>query len=205
MITTLEGQVSSKATDHVVVTVGGVGIEVFVPFSTIEKLHTDRVFLYTRLVVREDSLTLYGFATAGERELFDAVLKISGIGPKLAVSILSTLSVDNIRSAVLNERPEIISRVPGIGKKTAQKIVLELQDKFPAGLDSLPTAAEDDSTAEVMDALTSLGYRRSGSTSRYPGAYHESAPEIIEDRIRHGIAEPGYINAIEARHIQSAT
>ncbi len=183
MITTLEGHLSSKATDHVVVAIGGVGIEVFVPFSTIEKLHTDRVFLYTRLVVREDSLTLYGFATAGERELFDAVLKISGIGPKLAVSILSTLSVDNIRSAVLNERPEIISRVPGIGKKTAQKVVLELQDKFPAGLDSLPTAAEDDSTAAVMDALTSLGYSVVEAQAAIQ-ALPRSAPETLEDRVR---------------------
>ena len=190
MITTLEGHLSSKAADHVVVTIGGVGIEVFAPFSTIEKLHSKRVFLYTRLVVREDSLTLYGFASAGERELFDSVLKISGIGPKLALSILSTLSVDNIRSAVINDRPEIISRVPGIGKKTAQKVVLELQDKFPAGLDSLPMAAEDDSTAAVMDALTSLGYSVVEAQAAIQSLPRD-APESLEDRVRMALQSLG--------------
>jgi Holliday junction DNA helicase RuvA len=190
MITTLEGHLSSKAADHVVVTIGGVGIEVFAPFSTIEKLHSERVFLYTRLVVREDSLTLYGFASAGERELFDSVLKISGIGPKLALSILSTLSVDNIRSAVINDRPEIISRVPGIGKKTAQKVVLELQDKFPAGLDSLPMAAEDDSTAAVMDALTSLGYSVVEAQAAMQSLPRD-APESLEDRVRMALQSLG--------------
>ena len=190
MITTLEGHLSSKAADHVVVTIGGIGIEVFAPFSTIEKLHSERVFLYTRLVVREDSLTLYGFASAGERELFDSVLKISGIGPKLALSILSTLSVDNIRSAVINDRPEIISRVPGIGKKTAQKVVLELQDKFPAGLDSLPMAAEDDSTAAVMDALTSLGYSVVEAQAAIQSLPRD-APESLEDRVRMALQSLG--------------
>lgn len=183
MITSIEGDLAHKAADHVVVTVGGVGIEVIAPFSTIERLHADRVFLYTRLVVREDSLALYGFATTGERELFDAVLKISGIGPKLAVSILSTLSVENIRNAVTNERPEIISRVPGIGKKTAQKILFELQDKFPAGLDSMPQAVEDTSSVVVMDALTGLGYSVVEAQAAVQAIPHD-APEDIEDRIR---------------------
>ena len=183
MITTLEGSLASTAADHVVVRVGGVGIEVFAPYSTIAKLQSERVFLYTRLVVREESLALYGFASAGERELFDAVLKISGIGPKLAVAILSTLSVDNLRSAVVNDRPEIISRVPGIGKKTAQKIVLELQDKIAGGLDSLPLAPEDDSSGVVLDALTGLGY----SVVEAQAAIQSiplDAPDEIEERIR---------------------
>ncbi len=183
MITTLEGNLVSKAADHVVVTVGGVGIEVFAPFTTIEKLQSERVFLYTRLVVREESLTLYGFATAGERELFDAVLKISGIGPKLAVAILSTLSVDNLRSAVVNDRPEIISRVPGIGKKTAQKIVLELQDKIAGGLDSLPLAAEDDSSGVILDALTALGYSVVESQAAIQSIPLD-APDDVEERVR---------------------
>lgn len=158
MIATLEGYLASKAVDHVIVSIGGLGIEVSAPFSTIDKLESERVFLHTRLVVREDSLTLYGFATTGERDLFDAFLKISGIGPKLAVTILSTLSVENIRSAVQNDRAEIISRVPGIGKKTAQKIILELQDKIPSALETVPLGADGDTSADVMDALTALGY-----------------------------------------------
>ena len=183
MISTLEGDLSHKAADHVVVSVGGVGYEVIAPFSTIERINAERVFLYTRLVAREDSLTLYGFATVPERELFDAVLKISGIGPKLAVAILSTLSVENIRQAVANDRPEIISRVPGIGKKTAQKILLELHDKFPAGLDSAPQALEDDSAALVMDALTALGYSVVEAQAAVQSIPRE-APPGVEERIR---------------------
>lgn len=181
MIATLEGYLAHKATDHLIVTVGGIGIEVFAPFSTIEKINSERVFLYTRLIVREESLTLYGFATTGERELFDAVLKISGIGPKLAVGMLSTLSVDNIRSAIHNDRPEIISRVPGIGKKTAQKIVLELQDKMPADLATIPIAA-DDSSADVMDALTTLGYSVVEAQAAIQ-AIPLDAPEGVEERV----------------------
>ena len=183
MIATLEGDLAQKAADHVVVAVGGIGYEVIAPFSTIERLNAERVFLYTRLVAREDSLTLYGFATVPERELFDAVLKISGIGPKLAVAMLSTLSVENIRQAVANDRPEIISRVPGIGKKTAQKILLELQDKFPAGLDGAPQALEDESAALVMDALTALGYSVVEAQSAVQSLPREAPPDI-EERIR---------------------
>ena len=158
MIATLEGQLAQKGNDSLVVNVGGVGIEVVAPYTTIEKLGDDRVYLHTRLIVREDSLTLYGFATVAERDLFDASIKVDRVGPKLAIAMLGTLSVDNIRSAVLNDRPEVISRVPGIGKKTAQKIVLELQDKVGARLDAIPADDADDTTGELMDALTALGY-----------------------------------------------
>jgi len=182
MIATIEGQLASKAADHILVTLGGVGIEVSAPFSTIEKLNSDRVFLYTRLVVREDSLTLYGFATTGERELFDAFLKISGIGPRLAVAILSTMSVENIHNAVRNDRPELISRVPGIGKKTAQKIVLELQDKIPSALEAAPIGADGDASAEVMDALTALGYSVVEAQTAIQSLPLD-APDSVEERV----------------------
>ena len=183
MIATLEGKLAHASAESLIVLVGGVGIEVTAPFSTTEKLGGERVFLYTRLVVREDSLTLYGFASVGEREIFDAVLKISGIGPRLAIAMLSTLSVDNIRSAAVNERPKVISRVPGIGKKTAQKVVLELQDKFPASLDSLPDASEDESAAEVMDYLTGLGFSVIEAQTAVQ-AIPRNAPDSVEDRVR---------------------
>ena len=182
MIATIEGNLASKATDHVVITMGGIGIEVCAPFSTIEKLNSERVFLHTRLVVREDSLTLYGFVTTGERDLFDAFLKISGIGPRLAVAILSALSVENIHSAVVNDRPEIISRVPGIGKKTAQKIVLELQDKIPSALQAAPLGADGDTSAEVMDALTALGYSVVEAQTAIQSIPLD-APESVEERV----------------------
>ncbi len=182
MIATLTGRVQQKSADSVIIEVGGIGVEVVAPYSSIESISGEQAFLYTRLVVREDSLTLYGFATTAERELFDAVLKISGIGPKLAVGMLSVLTVDNIRNAVRNDKPEIISRVPGIGKKTAQKILLELQDKLPADLDSLPAPLEDDSATEVMDALTALGYsvvEAQAAVQSLPA----DAPPSIEERL----------------------
>lgn len=158
MIATLEGKLGFKDSQRLVVIVGGIGLEVLAPFSTLEALAGDRVFLHTRLVVREDSLTLYGFASVAERDLFDSFIKISGIGPKLALTILSTLSVDNVRGAVSNDRPEALSRVPGIGKKTAQKIVLELRDKLATVLQAEPVAEAGSVNADVIDALTALGY-----------------------------------------------
>ena len=158
MIASIEGIVAHKNTDHVVILVGGIGCEVMAPSSTIETINSERVFLHTRLVVREDSLTLYGFTSVAERELFDIFLKISGIGPKLSLTILSTLSVDNVRSAVINEQPEILNRVPGIGEKTAAKIVLELKDKVPSAMDTLPVDEFINMNADVLNALTKLGY-----------------------------------------------
>lgn len=182
MIATIEGQLANKAADHIIVALGGIGIEVSAPFSTIEKLNSDRVFLHTRLVVREDSLTLYGFATTSERDLFDAFLKISGIGPRLAVAILSAMSVDNIHNAVRSDRPELISRVPGIGKKTAQKIVLELQDKIPSALEAVPVGADGDTSAEVMDALTALGYSVVEAQTAIQ-LMPRDAPDSVEERV----------------------
>ena len=182
MIATLEGTVAHKGADHLVILVGGVGIEVFAPYTTIEKIVGDRAFLYTRLIVREDSLALYGFATESERGLFDAFVKISGIGPKLAITMLGALSVDNIRSAVVSERPEMLTRVPGIGKKTAQKIIFELQDKFPAGLDALPVDDFSSISADVMDALTALGYSIIEAQTAIQ-SIPADAPENVEDRV----------------------
>lgn len=182
MIATLEGTVARKDTDHLVILVGGVGVEVFAPYTTIEKIAGDRAFLYTRLIVREDSLALYGFATESERGLFDVLVKISGIGPKLAVTVLGSLSVDSIRSAVLSERPEMLTRVPGIGKKTAQKIIFELQDKFPPGLGALPAADFSSISSDVMDALTALGYSIIEVQTAIQ-AIPADAPENVEDRV----------------------
>lgn len=182
MIATLEGTVAHKDTDHLVVLVGGVGIEVVAPYTTIEKINSSQVFLYTRLVVREDSLTLYGFSSEAERELFDVFIKISGVGPKLAITMLGVLSADSIRSAVMSERPEILTRVPGIGKKTAQKITFELRGKFPDGLEALPADGFSSISAEVMDALTALGYSVIEAQSALQ-TLPADAPESVEERV----------------------
>lgn len=182
MIATLEGRVAHKDPEYMIVVVGGVGIEVFAPRTTIEKVKGETVFLHTRLIVREDSLTLYGFSSESERDLFDTFIKISGVGPKLAITMLSSLSIDNIRNAVVSERPEILTRVPGIGKKTAQKILFELKDKISVGLDAMPAGDFNNVNADVMDALTSLGYsvvEAQAAIQSIPA----DAPEEVDQRV----------------------
>src|SRR6476661_1164662 len=101
MIARIQGKIAATYTDHLVVMVGGIGYKVFVPHSSLSRIASDEVFLHTLLVVREDSLTLYGFLTISERELFETLLSVSGIGPKLGMAILGTLSVEHLRTAVI--------------------------------------------------------------------------------------------------------
>jgi Holliday junction DNA helicase RuvA len=163
--------------------VGGIGIDVFVSRIALEQCREGDVgYLLTRLIVREDSLTLYGFANQPERELFDALLKVSGVGPRLAMTILSSLSIDNLRQAIMNDRVEMITRVPGIGKKTAQKIMLELKDKLPMGLDAIPVSGFDDLNSDVMDALITLGYSVVEAQTAIQSLPND-APENTEARI----------------------
>jgi Holliday junction DNA helicase RuvA len=113
---------------------------------------------HTHLVVREDHLSLYGFETIEERDLFAHLISVAGVGPKTALASLSTLTPETVRRAITGDQPEIFTRVPGIGKKTAQKIILDLQGKIEP-LEPLQAAARmDDVDVEVMEALTALGY-----------------------------------------------
>jgi holliday junction DNA helicase RuvA len=146
--------------DLVVVEVGGVGFKVFVPASVIDALEGvgRSAFLHTHLIVREDALTLYGFSSEEQRGLFELLLTVQGVGPKLALAVLSALSLDVLRRAVAQEQPEVLERVRGVGKKTAEKIVFALKDKLRAsGLEKgLGPVSEGDT--EVLAALTALGY-----------------------------------------------
>lgn len=159
MIASLNGRVLEVFSDSLVVGVGGVGLQVFVPAALRESQQVgDLIALHTVLVVRQDALTLFGFASLEEREFFSLLLTVDGIGPKTALAMLSTLSTEAIRRAVLHEQSEVFTRVPGIGKKTAQKILIQLQDRLPspAGLETLGGISDVDS--EVIAALTALGY-----------------------------------------------
>jgi len=137
--------------------------------------------------VREDALTLYGFVTEQERVIFTHLLAVSGIGPRLALSVVSTLSPEMLANAIQRDEPEMISRVPGVGKKTAQKIVLEMKgkllpDTLPAGL-----AAVSIRDTEVIEALTTLGYSIVEAQAALQGIPRD-APEDIEERIRLALA-----------------
>src|SRR5512144_1856177 len=125
MIATLRGEVTQIDENAVTIEVGGVGLRVFVPAPLRSRVKVgETTLLYTHLVVREDALTLYGFETQADRELFHMLLGVSGVGPKVSLAVLSTLTVETVQRAVLSEESDILSRVPGVGRRTAQKIIL---------------------------------------------------------------------------------
>ena len=159
MIATLRGEITQIEDAALILEVGGVGLRVAVPAPLRGRLRVGEVILlYTHLVVREDALTLYGFETQSERELFNILLGVDGIGPKVALSVLSTMTIDSIQRAVFADEADVLSRVPGVGKKTAQKMALHLKDKLKP-MDALATVAMmSDTDSEVLAALTALGY-----------------------------------------------
>ena len=159
MISILSGNVISQETDGIIVDVNGIGFHVLVPAALRDTVQPGEVvYLYTKMIIRADAWILCGFETKEGREVFDLLLTVNGVGPRLAMSILSTLTPDTIRRAVFNDQAELFSRVPGIGKKTALKIVLQLQDKLPSGEGLSSLAKISDVDTEVLAALTTLGY-----------------------------------------------
>ena len=159
MIRMVRGTVMARGKDYLVIDVGGLGYKVFVPEPAALGAPADEVLtLHTYLQVREDALNLFGFADSEELAMFELLLGVNGVGPKVALAALAVLNPDMLRMAVASEEPAMIARVPGIGKRTAEKIVLELRDKVKhvSGLQALATATDVDS--EVIDALISLGY-----------------------------------------------
>ena len=159
MIGRIQGIVVEKAFPQVIVSVGGVGYEIDVPMSTFYPLPRtgEEVTLLTHMVVRDDAHLLFGFLTAAERGAFRQLLKISGVGPKVALSVLSGLSVDDLAGAVAAEDAGRLTKIPGIGKKTAERLVLELRDKLPKVVPTARTQAAA-ANADVMNALLGLGY-----------------------------------------------
>jgi len=184
MIDTVTGQVAAITKQYVVIVVGGVGLRVHVPTSVRDLVdgpgHT--VTLYTHLHVREDGLILYGFAEQEERALFETLITISGVGPRIALALLSTLTVEHIHNAVAREEPDVLTRVPGIGKKLAQKLIFELKDKLVLE-PSLGVAALSDIDTDVIATLTALGYSVVEAQTALQ-AITRDAPADIEERVR---------------------
>jgi len=160
MIGRLHGTLLDKSPPQILLDVGGVGYEVDVPMSTLYDLPAvgQTVTLLIHTVIREDAHLLYGFATAGERATFRELLKISGIGPRIALAVLSGLSVAEIAQAVTQQDTARFTRVPGIGKKTAERLLLELKGKLGADLGGGAAAGAAGSTSDVLQALIALGY-----------------------------------------------
>jgi Holliday junction DNA helicase RuvA len=160
MIGKLTGTLSDKNPPQVLVDCQGVGYEVDVPMSTFYHLPAigERVSLLTHFIVREDAQVLYGFGSAGEREAFRLLIKISGVGPRTALSLLSGLSVADIAQAVTVQDASRLVKIPGIGKKTAERLLLELKGKFGADLGPGAASAAGDGQGDIQQALLALGY-----------------------------------------------
>ena len=125
MIATLRGEITQIEDNALIIEIGGVGLRVLAPAPLRGRMKVgETVFLYTYLVVRETELTLYGFESQADRDLFNLLLGVDGVGPKVALSVLSTMNIESVQRAIFSDEPELLSRVPGVGKKSAQKIAL---------------------------------------------------------------------------------
>lgn len=159
MIASLKGKLEATGTDWVIVDVNGVGFRVFIPTSTLSTYGRlgSTIHLYTHLHVREDNLSLYGFSTFEELGLFQTLTGVSGIGPKLALAMLSAMTSDHLISVIASGNADMLTTVPGIGKKIAARLVLELKDKIGAMAAVTPLQMTEGS-ADIVAALVSLGY-----------------------------------------------
>lgn len=193
MITFIEGILEEKQPTGAVVNAGGIGYEVLIPLSSYDRLPSegDRCRLLTCLHIREDAHTLFGFCTAGERDMFRRLTGISGIGPKLALGVLSGLSVRELKSALIEGDVKRLSSISGIGKKTAERMVMEMKDKFSAAEQlqaSTETAGFDPADGRLQDAmlaLCSLGYKPEQARKMVTGASSKIKPETnIEEIVR---------------------
>lgn len=184
MIASLQGQVIQIGEDNLVVEVGGIGYLVYVTeFLVQSQRRGEAVSLFTHLVVREDSLTLFGFQEQEEVSLFQELIKVNGVGPRLALETLSTHNPDVIKRAVLNKQEEIFAQVSGIGRKTAQKILLTLEDRISFTDAMVITPETAGINAEVQQALVTLGYsvlEAQAALQNLP----EDAPLDLETRLK---------------------
>src|ERR1035437_6135564 len=160
MIASLHGTLELLSADRAVIDVNGVGYLVFMPTSTLSVLGNvgDDVHVHTHLHVREDNLTLYGFGTPEELWFFETVTGVTGLGPKTALAMLSAMQVDQLSMAIATGNTDLLTEVPGIGKKIASRLVLELKDKITTGPVGIQTTQFSQENNEVLGALISLGY-----------------------------------------------
>jgi holliday junction DNA helicase RuvA len=191
MIGSLHGRIASKSPPQLTVDVGGVGYELEAPMSTFFHLPAvgHEVRLLTHLVVREDAHVLYAFGTEDERQLFRSLLKVSGVGPKIALALLSGMSVEGFARCIQSEDLVTLTRVPGIGRKTAERLLVEMRDRLgPMGVDGARSTARPSPTSpegEAFDALVKLGYKPAEATQLLEAA----GPGIhtTEDLIRRAL------------------
>ena len=184
MIASLHGKLESLGSEWAVINVGGIGFQVYMPTSTLSTLSTigEEVKLYTHLHLKEDNATLYGFASADELGLFQTLITVSGLGPKLALAMLSAMNVEKLTMAIASGSTDLLTIVPGIGKKVANRLILELKDKIGAGWITTPAALAEEN-ADVLAALTSLGYSVS-EANRAVATLPPSSDLSLEEKLK---------------------
>jgi Holliday junction DNA helicase RuvA len=185
MIAGLRGKLESLGSDWAIVNVGGVAFQVYMPTSTLSALGNigEEVHLHTHLHLREDNAALYGFASADELGLFQTLIGVSGLGPKLALAMLSAMSVEKLTMAIATGSTDLLGVVPGIGKKMANRLVLELKDKIGAGWVTTPATQLAEENVDVVAALTSLGYSVS-EANRAVATLPPSSDLSVEEKIK---------------------
>lgn len=180
VIYSLSGKIEAKHGNFVVLGIHGVGLKVFASSRTINEL-AGEVDIFTHLHVKEDALDLYGFRSKAELDLFEKLISISGVGPKSALSIMDVSDLKNIVAAIQEGRPDLLTQASGIGRKTAERIIIELRGKVGM-VSSEGVVREMESDADVLEALSALGYKRDGAKS----ALEKVAPDVkgVELRLR---------------------
>lgn len=196
MIGRLQGALAAKQAPDLLVDINGVGYEVQAPMSTFAAIGKvgDPVTLYTHLAIRDDAHQLYGFADQGERSLFKTLIKVSGVGPKLALAILSGMDVNAFAQCVHQEDIAALTKLPGVGKKTAERLIVEMRDRLKewqkpaplwANVDAAEKASQDQLLAEAESALVALGYKPAEATKMLLKV--DGQAETAEDYIRQAL------------------
>jgi Holliday junction DNA helicase RuvA len=184
MISALRGRIAATGDTYVVLDVGGVGFKVFVPSPSLDQFGGvgQEISLFTHMHVRENELALYGFGSSDELQLFELLLGVSGIGPKVGLKIVSIMSVETLREAIATGDAAMLTRIPGIGKKIAERVMVDLKDKLGVSLEFVSYPALTHADAEVISALTSLGYSVTEAQAALRSLPRQDLP--LEDKVR---------------------
>ena len=185
MISSLQGKIDSISNDHTIINVNGVGFLVYMPTSALTTMGIpgDGVKIFTHLHLREDNVSLYGFTSTEELWLFETLISVSGLGPRLALAMLSSLNPEQLTTAIATGSSDMLETVTGIGKKVANRIILELRDKIGSGWIATPATELARENTDVLAALTSLGYSAAEATKAI--ASLPATEEInLEDKIK---------------------
>jgi len=201
MISFLRGRAVNTGTDHVVIDVGGIGYKVFVPTTVIGKAADPQqdITLHTYLHVREDAMQLFGFMAESDRGIFELLLQVSGIGPKVALAVLSATTVPSLVQAVINEQVNVLTQIPGVGKKMAQRVIVELKDKFAkidvggdgeSGMTEFVPGPED-TAGDALQALAALGYNPAEAKKALAKVVAGNKDLALEETVRLALKELG--------------